>query len=294
MRQPEGFPLAPELEEYVGKLLEHWQRTSDQVKAYKCDFIRYDYDPSVVKYLDAQNRPAAYQVAFGEVRYAAKDRAMFETRKVMQFKSPPEKPGETAEYEAIKGYSFFGKEIHERWMCDGKSVYDFDFDNKRLNEMQIPPELQGNVVESPLPFLFGANKQDILSRFWVRYVTKYRTGPDGQKQLVQDEYWLEAYPKKINDSRMYSKLEIILAADTFMPKAIHMFSPQYNPAKGNFTSRYFMFQNRQVNSSIAKFQDVMNIFVKPRLPIGWTSVTTKMGQSQSASAPNSGGPAKLR
>ena len=209
----------------------------------------------------------------------------FETHKLMRFKNPPQTPGGNAEYEVVDGYTTGTQTIHERWVCDGKSILDFDFEQKRMYETTIPPQLQGNIVESPLPFLFGANKQDILNKYWVRYVPKYITDANGQKQLNQEEYWLEAYPKKINDSRMYSKLEIILSAKDFMPKAMHLYSPQYNPAKGNYTSRYFLFEDRQINGQLAKMQDFFGSFVKPRMPLGWKTVTRQMGQSQSAALP---------
>ena len=283
-QQPEGFPLSPEMSNYVGQLLDHWQKMSDQVKAYRCDFTRYDYDADQVDYRDEQNRPAAYMIAQGEVRYAATDRAMFETQTLWRFAGPPEQPGQQAKYDKVEGYGYFGRTIHERWMTDGKAIYEYDFENKRINQANIPPELQGNVVESPLPFLFGANKKDILSRFWIRYVPKYQTDANGKKQLVQDEYWLEAFPKRINDSRMYSKLEIILASDTFMPKAIHMYSSEYNPARNNLSSRYFSFENREVNGQLARFKDFMNIFVKPRLAPGWKLIESKLGSSANATA----------
>lgn len=283
---PPGFPLPQDHADYVGQLLDHWQKTSEQVEAYKCTFQRFDYDTSQVAYRDPTTRQlAAYQVAYGEIRYAAKDKASFETNRVMKFKSPPQTPEGNAEWEPVEGHSSFGKTVHERWICDGTSVFDFDFVGKRMYESEIPPNLRGNVVESPLPFLFGANKQDIMTRYWIRYVPKYRTDANGQKQLVEDEYWLEAYPKTINDARTYSKLEIVLAAKDFMPVSIHMYSPQYD-GKSNFESRYFYFQDRQVNNGLAKFQDFFGHFVKPRLPLGWEAVKRNSGQSSTAELPS--------
>ena len=286
MQMPPGFPLPADHAQYVESLLDHWQKVSQQVQMYKCSFRRFEYDTTYVQYRDPQTQMlAAHLVGFGEVRYAAPDRARFETHKLMRFKNPPQTPGGNAEYEVVDGYTTGTQTIHERWVCDGKSILDFDFEQKRMYETTIPPQLQGNIVESPLPFLFGANKQDILNKYWVRYVPKYITDANGQKQLNQDEYWLEAYPKKINDSRMYSKLEIILSAKDFMPKAMHLYSPQYNPAKGNYTSRYFLFEDRQINGQLAKMQDFFGSFVKPRMPLGWKTVTRQMGQSQSAALP---------
>jgi TIGR03009 family protein len=274
MRQPEGFPLTLEHEKYVDNLLTYWEANSSRVEKYKCDFRRYEYDSEIVAYRDPQNNQlAAFSVGFGEIRFAAPERAKFETTSIMDFSKPPQKPGDQAEYEQREG-----NDVHERWICDGKSIYDFDFENKRMYETEIPQELQGNVAESPLPFMFGAKKDEILKRYWVRSVT-----PRG----VENEYWLEAFPKRVGDSRMYSKIEIILAKEDFLPKAMHMYSPQYNPAKGNFESRYFMFENREVNSELAKIQDFFGSFVKPRVSFltGWQTVKRKLGQDQAAVPP---------
>lgn len=274
IQQPEGFPLTADHEKYLGELLSYWEQNSQRVEKYKCSFRRYEYDSEIVAYRDPQNNQlAAFSVAFGEIRFAAPERAKFETTSIMDFSKPPQKPGDQAEYSERND-----QDVHERWICDGKSIFDFDFQNKRMYETEIPTELQGNVAESPLPFMFGAKKDEILKRYWIRSVT-----PAG----VDNEYWLEAFPKRVGDSRMYSKIEIILAKEDFLPKAMHLYSPQYNPANGNFESRYFMFENREVNGELAKIQDFFGSFVRPRVSIltGWQTVKRKMGQDQAAAPP---------
>ena len=284
IQPPEGFPLQGEQAGYVDQVLDHWQKISDQVNLFRCKFQRFDYDSAQVNYRDPQtNRLAAYTVAYGEIRFAEKNKASFDTTRVFSFKAPPQKPGEQADYKEVEGHSHWGKTIHERWICNGESVFDFDFVGKRMYETRIPKDLQGNVVQSPLPFLFGANKNDIKSRYWVRYVPKYKTNEKGQKELIQDEYWLEAFPKTINDARLYSKIEIILSADNFMPIALHMYSPQYN-GKDNFESRFFYFQDRKVNDQLSKLQNTFKVFVKPKLPLGWEKVDRTLASPNNSTA----------
>lgn len=269
IQPPEGFPLQGEKAKYVDQILDYWQKISDQVDLFSCKFQRFDYDSAQVNYRDPQtNQLSAFAVAYGEIRFAEKNKASFETTRLFNFKAPPAKPGEQADYKEVEGHSTFGKTIHERWICTGESVFDFDFVGKRMYETKIPKQMQGNVVQSPLPFLFGAKKDDIKTRYWVRYVPKYKTNQQGQRELIQDEYWLEAFPKTINDARLYSKIEIILSADNFMPVAMHMYSPQYD-GRENFESRFFYFQDREVNGKLAKVQHWFNAFVRPKLPLGW-------------------------
>ncbi len=188
--QPEGFPLSAEHTQYVDDLLSYWEQNSNAVSKYKCNFRRFTYDTDIVDWRAPQsNQLAAHEVAFGEIRFAAPDRARYETTRVMRFAEPPQQPGGEAKYKESEGNS-----EHERWICDGTRIYEFDFQNKRLTESEMPQEMQGNIAESPLPFIFGGNKTQVLKRYWVRSAT-----PKG----VENEYWLELYPKRIQDARVY-------------------------------------------------------------------------------------------
>ena len=267
------FPELPEPQEkYLHELLDYWQQNSDLVKQYVCDFQRYEYDTEIVNYRDPQtNQLAAHNVATGQIRYAAPDRGYFETTAVMDFKAPPTQPGGEAEYRPRETNGPL-----EKWICDGRNIYEFDFSAKRLYETEIPASMQGDgLSNSPLPFLFGANKELLLERYWVRVIT-----PEG----ATNEYWLEAYPKRIDDARNYSKIEIIIAEEDFLPKAMHLYSPQYDPANNNFGSRYFAFGNRRVNDGRSKIQDFLGIFVRPQTPItgGWKRVTRSALEQQQA------------
>ena len=283
---PPGFPLPADEQQYIEQVLDYWQKTSDKVRHYKCEFLRYDYDTEIVNIRDSRtNQLYAHHQAFGEIRFASPDKARFETTKVYKFAGPPKEQGGNATYEPLEGHSMWGRTINECWVCTGQSVFSFDFEQKARYEEKIPPKLQGNVVESPLPFLFGAKKDDIMKRYWVRYIPKYKADAQGQKKLVENEIWLDIYPKRVNDAQSYSKVELILSADDFMPLAIHMYAPNYNPAKNNYSSRYFIFQKRQVNGKWALLQGWANRFVEVNVPLTWRKVDSLTPQGQSAKRP---------
>ena len=283
---PPGFPLPADEQQYIEQVLDFWQQTSDKVKHYKCDFLRYDYDTEFVNIRDPRtNQLYAHHQATGEIRFAAPDKARFETTKVFKFTGAPKEQGGTADYKPLKGHSMWGRTINECWVCTGQSVFSFDFEQKARHEERIPPRLQGNVVESPLPFLFGAKKDDVMKRYWVRYIPKYETDAQGQKKLIENEIWLDIYPKRINDAQTYSKVELILSADDFMPLAIHMYAPNYNPAKNNYSSRYFIFQNRQINAKLDGLRGWMNRFVQVSVPPTWRKVDALNTPAQSAQRP---------
>ena len=283
---PPGFPLPADEQQYIEQVLDYWQKTSDKVRHYKCEFLRYDYDTEFVNIRDSRtNQLYAHHQAFGEIRFASPDKARFETTKVYKFAGPPKEQGGNATYEPLEGHSMWGRTINECWVCTGQSVFSFDFEQKARYEEKIPPKLQGNVVESPLPFLFGAKEDDIMKRYWVRYIPKYKADAQGQKKLVENEIWLDIYPKRVNDAQSYSKVELILSADDFMPLAIHMYAPNYNPAKNNYSSRYFIFQKRQVNGKWALLQGWANRFVEVNVPLTWRKVDSLTPQGQSAKRP---------
>ena len=283
---PPGFPLPADEQQYIEQVLDYWQKTSDKVRHYKCEFLRYDYDTEFVNIRDSRtNQLYAHHQAFGEIRFASPDKARFETTKVYKFAGPPKEQGGNATYEPLEGHSMWGRTINECWVCTGQSVFSFDFEQKARYEEKIPPKLQGNVVESPLPFLFGAKKDDIMKRYWVRYIPKYKADAQGQKKLVENEIWLDIYPKRVNDAQSYSKVELILSADDFMPLAIHMYAPNYNPAKNNYSSRYFIFQKRQVNGKWALLRGWANRFVEVNVPLTWRKVDSLTPQGQSAKRP---------
>ena len=281
---PPGFPLPADEQQYIEQVLDYWQKTSDKVRHYKCEFLRYDYDTEFVNIRDSRtNQLYAHHQAFGEIRFASPDKARFETTKVYKFAGPPKEQGGNATYEPLEGHSMWGRTINECWVCTGPSVFSFDFEQKARHEEKIPPRLQGNVVESPLPFLFGAKKDDVMKRYWVRYIPKYET--DAQEKLIKNEIWLDIYPKRINDAQNYSKVELILSRDDFMPLAIHMYAPNYNPAKNNYSSRYFIFQNRQVNGRWSLLQGWLNRFVEVSVPPTWRKVDSLNTPAQSAQRP---------
>ena len=284
---PPGFPLPADEQLYVEQVLDYWQETSDKVNQYKCEFLRYEYDTTQVNIRDPKtNQLYAFQQAAGEIRFSAPDKARFETTKVYKFAGPPKVEGGDASYEPLEGHSIWGRNIHECWVCTGDATFNFDFEQKARYENKIPPELKGNVAKSPLPFLFGAKKDDVMNRYWVRYIPKYETDAQGQQKLIQNEIWLDIYPKQINDAQAYSKVELILSAKDFMPLAIHMYAPNYNPSKNNYSSRYFLFQNRKINGGLSAFRDWMDRFVEPTVPATWRKVVVNQNApAQSAQRP---------
>ena len=114
------------------------------------------------------------------------------------------------------GYTLQKETDLEKWICDGKTVFEFDHRNNRVIERPIPPELQGQeIVQGPLPFLFGAKAAQIKQRYWVR------VDPGKAKQGDQSVFWIEAVPKRREDAANYEQIDVVIPDDDkFLPKAI--------------------------------------------------------------------------
>lgn len=267
------WPLDADHQRYLDQVLDYWQQSSGQIKQYTCDFQRWDYDPTFCNYREPDsNRLAAYIIAQGTIRYANPDKGMFETTRFWDFAGAPDQAGQPANYKERVD----SQQSREKWICDGRGIYEFDYPNKVLNEMEIPAEMQGNgLANSPLPFLFGVEKEIVKERFWIRVVTP---------STVEDEYWLEAYPKRIDDARNYKKVEIILAKKDFLPKMLQIYAPNYD-SKTNPISRVFEFKNRKINSQLAMLKNFMNVFIRPQPPIGWRRVNVQALATQKQQPP---------
>ena len=261
--------LSAEETQYLGQVLDYWQSQSEGIKLYQCTFHRYLYDTALTNHRDTKTGElSADSVAVGEIRYGKPDKASYETTSLFKFDGPGK------EYKPISD-----DKLREKWVTDGEGVYEFDFAAKRLYETKLPHEMRGEgaITNSPIPFMFGARKEQILQRYWVRVIT-----PQG----VEDEVWLEAWPKRAEDAQNYKKVEIILSMEKFLPTAIRMYLPQYNPKKNNYSSVYIGFSDVKVDNMLSKLQNWWGHFVRPSLPkfAGWKRVDRQAMNSQSAGA----------
>ncbi len=105
----------------------------------------------------------------------------------------------------------------EKWICDGKRLIDIDDLNKQAAIMPIPPRGQGeNIMNGPLPFLFGMPAKTATQRY------KLRLNPKGtnQKQIQ-----LLAMPRWRQDSANWSQAQIILDRATYLPLFVQLIDP---------------------------------------------------------------------
>jgi TIGR03009 family protein len=264
-REPSApFTLTPPQEEYLNQILNYWEFKSREIERFRCRFTRWEYDPV----FGPKDPFTAKSESNGVIMYSKPDKGLFKVEKIYQYVAPAT-PGDSPRYEEAKS------EVGEHWVCDGASVFEYNHQQKKLIQYSLPPNMAGNAIaNSPLPFIFGANAQQIKERFWMRVITP---------REAQGEYWLEAYPKRQADAANYQKIEIILDENDYLPKAIQVFDPTYH-VRLNPKRTAFMFESREANwnMTLQRLNLFHKEFYEPVLPSGWKKETQRYDQPAQA------------
>src|SRR5690606_32471466 len=146
----------------------------------------------------------------GVIKYMAPDKAMYKAEKILRYQRAQQE-GEQDGYQELPIEKF-----GDHWARDGKSIFEFNHGQEELRQLRLRPEAQGGAIsKGRLPFLFRAKKSEILDRFWIRQVTPAN---------VENEYWLEAWPKTQDDAAQFRAVRIIIDRDAYLPKALILMS----------------------------------------------------------------------
>lgn len=241
------FVLTPAEEQQLDRVLLFWERSSKNVKGFRANFRRWEYNPALA---DPQKQDPNQPIAEddGEIRFQSPDKGLFSIER-----------GPRA----------------EKWICDGKSMFQYDFRTQKVHEYKLPPEAQGRgITNGPMPFLFGAKAEQLKRRYWVRIVTP----PE-----AKDQIWLEAHPKFLADAQDFQRVEIILSIgrEDVMPTAIQIYLP------GGKARTVYTLSNIKINQI-----DPRGIFQDPftaRVPSGWQRIIEEATLAPNAAQP---GPAR--
>jgi len=252
----------PELDEqhsaYVRQLLDYWESSTQQVERFRCKFNRWDYDPVFGPAADpttGEMRAAA--ICSGEIKFEVADKALVEITGKWIF-TP-------ASADGPEQYKEAGQEMLERYITDGRYAFEFDFTSKRVLKRELPPELAGTTIaDGPIPFIFGAKAEKMMARYWIRVVTPEDAAQSGQ-------YWLEAYPKFASDAGNYSRVRVVLGGEDFLPIAMEIFDPRWDPVTNPKTQSY-EFTERKKNESSSLFFIQRRPFYEPAIPSDWQLV----------------------
>ncbi len=106
----------------------------------------------------------------------------------------------------------------EMWICSGQEIIMVNGDEKTYEIAPVPKHLRGtNIIDGPLPFLFGMKADKAHERFQITLV--------GKNQLVM---FLRIVPRRKSDKDNYEMAEIKLDRKSYLPIAVKLHDPTGN------------------------------------------------------------------
>ncbi len=200
--RPVGQPLrvdavSPELEQ----LLADWEKSSGQIETMTGSFYKYTYN----------HRFQVEERAVGEFLYEMPDRGVYRTMPAKIKKGDIGRSKDEAGKECDP-YTLKPAEEAERWICTGKQVKQVKEGLKTYTVTDVPESSQGaNIIESPLPFLFGMKAEQAKRRYQMRILSHDK-----------GSYLLEVIPKLAMDSVNYRKAFLFIDDKEFLPRAVRL------------------------------------------------------------------------
>ncbi|MEP3482414.1 MAG: PASTA domain-containing protein [Fuerstiella sp.] len=261
---------AAQISPQLAELLTNWSRASDQIKTLHGRHTRRVYDTSF----------GVERISYGEVWFEAPDKGRIDIKAVEitpKMRADRQAKGAKVQRNA-EGVPFkLTSDQEAKWICDGQRVFDINEEEKRAQIANLPPTLRGkDIMNSPLPFLFGMPPQEAIKRFDMKISKDYRP----QHPYVI----LEALPLQRLDAENWSKAEIYLNTSTYLPTSVKLLDP------GEKSSTVYTFTKIEVNQGNGFINTVLgrNPF-KPDLK-GYNVQVIEQGQNNMANASENGRP----
>ncbi|MEI8378676.1 MAG: hypothetical protein WCJ09_01015 [Planctomycetota bacterium] len=193
--QVEPEVLLPALE----TILRDWEKKSSQIKS-----------------LHGSHTRTVYNLVFEEERIA-KGKFFLQTPDKGRIDLVGEKPKADAKARLGPMQKPFKivPDRSEKWICTGDEIVMVDDEQKTFQVLPLPEEAKGtNIINTPLPFLFGMKADDAKRRF------RFELNKDTKESAV-----LIIFPKLEADLQNYAKAFVILDKSTYLPTAVKLFDP---------------------------------------------------------------------
>ena len=197
---------AARIDPVLWKLLDDWATGSSGIRKLHGKHVRRAY----IKAFEQE------KVCYGEFWYEAPDRGRIDMKAVeITEKMVSERQSSQKVRRGEKGQPYeLISDIPQRWICDGKQLISIDDKQKEAQIHLLPPEMRGdNIMNSPLPFLFGLPPEKATKRFELTLAKDYR--PAHQAVIIK------AKPLLRMDSS-WKEAQIILNTETWLPSAVQL------------------------------------------------------------------------
>lgn len=241
---PPPFTLSQQEQAELDAALADWEQKSKAIRTFNCKLRKLDYNVTMrlppLKKTDDPNGPTDQEN--GEINFAAPDKGAYH----------------------IEGDS------PEKWICDGRSIFSYDYQKKVVTEYPLPPQLQGKAIaDGPLPFIFGASAEKLKQRYYLRIIHNAPGSAPGQ-------LWLQALPKYQQDAANFSRARLILNDADKLPVALELTMPNGRDRTVH------MFDKPVVNNV---FDILQGTFFVVNVPFGWSKKVEAPPQDRVTSQP---------
>ncbi len=265
---PANFQNSASDEAYLNDLLIAWENKSKAVVNFRCKFVCHKYN------IYGPAPDYKFSEDSGELSYRSPDRGSFKIESSNVWTPEARTADDTG---PIKGTYTEQENAKTHWVCDGKSVFEFDYSQKQLKERPIPPEMQGQrIVDGPLPFLFGAEANKLKARYWFRICKEPTLTTDTQ-------LCIQALPKFQSDAANYKTVLVVfdMKHEYLMPKGIIVYH-----ADNSRDSYSFDLASAQINRQFGQLFEAL--FSAPRTPFGWTKIMAEQSSDPTRQASEQG------
>lgn len=260
----------PKITRELWQVLSDWANASSSVKKLHGKHVRRAYDDTF----------KIEKISQGEFWYESPDKGRIDvepikiTQQMLDERNDLKNRGVRRNKSTGKPYEL-KSDLPERWICDGERVFDIDDKRKEAQVVVLPPDIRGeNIMNSPLPFLFGMPPEKAVQRFTMDMVKDYR--PKYEVVL------LEAKPKMRKDAENWSRARIFLNTETYLPSSVELVNP------ASTRSTVYTFQKMEVNKSGFFDRFIGKSPWDPNLGKDYKIHMIKPGQEQSVAAKASG------
>ncbi len=219
--EPRLAPLTPQAQAERDRILQAWSSSSDGITRLEGQIERIVYDTT----FETESR------SWGKFAYEKPDKGRIDinpvpiTEKIVESR---QQEVEKARAEQRRSEVRVGKNgqpfqltesQREQWWCDGERIYSLDLDRMEAMVNQIPVEMQGgNIMDSPLPFLFGMPPDRALRRFEIGFF-------GGNVDPAAKRIRLVIYPNLPQDAQSWKQADVLLDTATWLPDAVQLHDP---------------------------------------------------------------------
>lgn len=205
-------PIARQPSPQLMKLLSDWEKGSAAIKTLEGRHQRRIYDDTF----------KVEKLAQGKFWYSGPDKGRID---ISEVKVTPEMLAARNDPKAKVERDENGKpydlksDNQRRWICDGAKLFDIDDERKEARVTNLPPENRGsNIMNTPLPFLFGMPPNDALKRYDIQI--------DDINDRANPPYaLLTIHPRWPGDKRNYKIAQVYLNTENYLPIAVKLIDP---------------------------------------------------------------------